>query len=135
MKPDYEYIIDILNVFIDSEKPTLYVEDFHSFREEDNDKFCFNILIMKDKGILEGAGKKSYELGISFSGNNDRYEVFSYPWRLTATGHDFAKDIVKPEIQKVIVSKFKYEGIGAIIDITKKLGIKRLEKLLGDVEL
>jgi thiamine pyrophosphokinase len=56
MKPDYEYIIDILNIFIESEKPILYIGDFDSLREEDNNKFCFNILIMKDKGILEGGG-------------------------------------------------------------------------------
>lgn len=39
MKPDYEYIIDILEVFIQSDKPNVRVDDFSRFVEEDENKF------------------------------------------------------------------------------------------------
>ena len=79
---------------------------------------------------MEGAGSDPREIGLSFNPNADDYMVSPYPWRLTADGHDFATDIIKPEIKDTIISKFKSEGSRAIIDITKKLAIKRTEKLL-----
>jgi hypothetical protein len=133
MKPDYEYIIDILDVFIQSDKPNVRIGEFDSLRDEDENKFYFNILILQDKGIMEGSGKNPREIGLNFNPNADVYMVSSYPWRLTANGHDFAKDIVKPQIKDTIISKFKYEGFSAIIDITKKLAIQRTEKLLNGI--
>ena len=132
MKPDYEYIIEILNVFIDSDKTNLRINDFDDFRKKDKNKFYFNILILQDKNILEGASDPR-NIGIEFNGNNDSYDTWSVPWRLTADGQDFAKNILKPEIKETIISKFKSEGFSAIIDITKKLALKRTEKLLADV--
>lgn len=131
MKPDYEYIIEILNVFIDSDKTNLRINDFDDCIKKDKNKFYFNILILQDKNILEGASD-SRNIGIEFNGNNDSYNTWSVPWRLTADGHDFAKNILKPEIKETILSKFKSEGFSAIIDITKKLALKRAEKLLAD---
>jgi hypothetical protein len=132
MKPDYEYIIEILNVFIESNKTNLRINDFDDFRKKDKNKFYFNILILRDKNILEGASDPR-NIGIEFNGNNDSYDTWSVPWRLTADGQDFAKDILKPEIKETIISKFKSEGFSAIIDITKKLALKRTEKILAGV--
>jgi hypothetical protein len=132
MKPDYEYIIEILNVFIESDKTNLRINDFDDFRRKDKNKFYFNILILRDKNILEGASDPR-NIGIEFNGNNDSYDTFSVPWRLTADGQDFAKDILKPEIKETIISKFKSEGLSAIIDITKKLALKRTEKILAGI--
>lgn len=133
MKPDYDYIIQILNVFIESDKPNLRIEDFNIFWKEDENKFYFNILILRDKNILEGAGKNPQDIGIVFNQFIDDYEICSCSWRLTADGHDFAKNIMKPNIKDTIISKFKDEGLSAIIDITKKLAQKHAEKLLDGI--
>lgn len=82
---------------------------------------------------MESAGKNPREIGVSFNQNTNDYNYFSCPWRLTANGHDFAKAIVEPEIKDIIISKFKNEGWSAIIDVVKKMAIKRTEKLLDGV--
>ena len=133
MKLDHEYIIEILNECLEHNEPNIRIGHFNRFREDDENKFYFHILIMQDKGILQGSGQNPREMGINFNSNSDTYTISELPWRLTANGHDFAKNAVKPSIRKAITSKFKEEGLGAVIDITKKLATKQAEKILDGV--
>ena len=133
MKLDYEYIIEILDIFLSHNKPNIRIDGFDQYRNEDENKFYFHILIMQDKNIIQGSGNNPNEIGINFNSNSDTYIISSVPWRLTADGHDFAKAAIKPSIKTVITSKFKEEGLSAVIDITKKLASKHAEKLLDGV--
>lgn len=63
MKPDYDYTINILEVFIQNDKPNVRIEEFDRFLAEDQNKFFFNILILRDKGLWKAPGKILEKLG------------------------------------------------------------------------
>jgi len=130
MRVDYEYISKILDVFLDSEGPTVNWNDFSPFHEETEDKFVFHIEILRDKGLVSGVHGSDNSLGIKRI--HGEYYISVVPWRLTADGHDFASAITKPNVLGAIKNKFKTEGIGAVIDIAKKIAVKQAEKLLDD---
>lgn len=133
MKIDYQYISEILEVFIESSEPNVDINGFKQIWEDDENTFFFHILILIDKGIVAGAGRNSSDIGINFSSNTREYMVSVLPWRLTAEGNEFASALAKPSIKKVIIDKFKEEGFFAVIDISKKLATKQAEKLLSEV--
>lgn len=133
MKIDYSYLSNILSKFLDSPDPNI---DFHSFGEEigkDSNKFFFHLIILADKGLVCSATKEPSNIGVRYNGNNGEYDYWITPLRLTAAGHDFADAITKPSINETIIGKFKDEGFSAVIDIAKKLALKRAEEMFEDV--
>ena len=129
MRIDYDYLKDILDVFLTCELPTVDWSSFTSLRKTDEHKFVFHIEILVDKGLIEGALK---DRSIGISRTFDDYAVSVIPWRLTADGHDFAVSITKPSVLATIKEKFKSEGLSVVIDIAKKIAEKQAEKLLGE---
>ncbi|WP_448646919.1 hypothetical protein [Pseudomonas mohnii] len=130
MRVDYEYLKLILDVFLESERPTVDWESFRSFHEVSEDKFVFHIEICADKDLIMGA-LKDRSIGIS-RGHNEYY-VSVIPWRLSASGHDFAAALNKPSIMGVIKERFQTEGLSAVIDIAKKLVENQAERLIGNI--
>ncbi|MFA7497008.1 MAG: DUF2513 domain-containing protein [Acidithiobacillus sp.] len=128
MRVDYEYISKILDVFLNSERTTVDWNDFYPFHSESEDRFVFHIEILRDKGLVSGVRGSDNTLGIN--GIHGEYYISVVPWRLTADGHDFASAITKPSVLIAIKNKFKTEGIGAVIEIAKKIAVKQAEKLL-----
>ena len=133
MRISYEYISQLLIKFLDSEKPHLNWRDFDNEINEDENLFFFHINILCDKEIIVGASSDPNNIGVIFNANSNSYNIWIAPIRLTAQGHDFADALAKPSIKELIVTKFKDEGLSAIINIAKSLAEKHAEKLLGDI--
>lgn len=131
MQINYDYLKDILDVFLTRELPTADWDSFASLRKTDENKFIFHIEILVDKGLIEGA-LRGKSIGISRT-LEGKYTASIIPWRLTADGHDFAAAITKPSVLATIKEKFKTEGLSVVIDIAKKIAEKRAEKLLGQL--
>ena len=130
MQIDYEYLKELLDVFLQSEEPTVNWRSFDSLRKEGEHKFVFHIEILVDKKLMEGA-LKDKSIGIT-RGFGGEYHVSVIPWRLTADGHDFAVSLNKPTVLTTIKEKFKTEGLSVVIDIAKTIASKQAEKLLGE---
>jgi hypothetical protein len=129
MNIDYDYIEKILEIFLQSTLPTANWNDFEPLRKGDEHKFVFHMEILADKNLVEGA-LKDKSMGISRTYND--YVIAVIPWRLTASGHDFALSLTKPGVLATIKEKFKTEGLSVVIDIAKQIASKKAEKLLGE---
>ncbi|TOQ64086.1 hypothetical protein CGG90_24085 [Vibrio parahaemolyticus] len=64
MRVDYDYLHELLRVFIDDEKPVLTCEDFTEHTEKDLQKFCLHVKLLSDQGLVVNAFKDSTDLGI-----------------------------------------------------------------------
>ena len=118
----------ILEVFLNSKEPTVNLNSFSDLVESDDQKFAYHLIIMSEKGLITGA-MRNHNMGIELE-QDDRYDFVSgVPWRLTPAGHDFASALTKPGVIETIQSKFKEEGLSFVIDMTKQIGKKRVEKL------
>jgi hypothetical protein len=131
MKIDYEYVKEILDVFLNSDTPTIDCDSFLVLRKGDDSKLIFHLKLLQDKNLIVGA-IESGEMGITLRMNNIYYFSSILPWRLTADGHDFAYAITKPSILNVVQEKFKSGGLSVVIDVVKKIVEKQAEKLIGD---
>lgn len=129
MRIDYEYIGQILRVFLDSESPTEDWDSFAELRADDGHKFVFHISILVDRRLMVGAFSPD-EIGILHSLYD--YVVSIVPWRLTADGHDFANALDKPSVMAEIQEKFKQEGLSVVIEIAKKIATKQANRLLDN---
>ena len=83
MKIDYQYISNLLEVFIESPEPNIDINAFKQVWEGDENTFFFHVLILRDKGIVAGAGRNPSDIGIDFNSNTREYMVSVLPWRLT----------------------------------------------------
>jgi len=129
VKIDYEYVEKILEVFLESEKPTVDWNSFLSIIRGNDDKFIFHILILVDKNLIAAAHSDGR---IGIQRNYSEYNVSIVPWRLTSDGHDFANALAKPGVLTTIQEKFKAEGLSAVIGISKKIVEKQAMKLLDE---
>lgn len=129
MQIDYEYLKELLDVFLKSEEPTVNWKSFESLRNGDKNKLVFHIKILEDKKLIEGALREK-SLGIIKDFNSSKYIISVVPWRLTADGHDFAVSLNKPTVLTTIKEKFQTEGLSVVIDVVKTIVSKQAEKLL-----
>jgi hypothetical protein len=132
MKIDYDYMNEILKIFLDAESPTVDWMSFESLRNGDDDKFVFHIQIMAEKGLISNyRGDSSFEdLGFRWALGGDVH-VSVLPWRLTSNGHDFASAMNKSDVLSDIKEKFKDEGLSVVIDVAKQIANKKAKELLG----
>jgi hypothetical protein len=128
MRIDYEYIEKILEIFLDSDVPTVNWRNFESLRGNDDHKFVFHIEIMVDKDLIASTLENG-SIGIRRTAHD--YTISIVNWRLTAEGHDFASAITKPSVLSTIKEQFQKEGLSVVINLTKKIAEKQAEKLLG----
>lgn len=112
MKIDQEYLRQILNSFIESERSFVWIADILDKGIEIDDKFLFHMQILEDQQFIECLDKKS-ELGyeITLGGN---FEWKSRPLRLTAAGHEFLEAINRPEIWDVLKAEFKDASLSTL---------------------
>ena len=133
MRVDYEYVSGILNRFLDSDSPVLYLSDLKKELTEDDNKLFFHLLILRDKSIITGSGTRGQTIGIQFNDNTNEYDYWLVALRLTAEGHDFADAITKPSIKEVVLDKFRNEGFSAVVDLSKRIALKQAERKLDDL--
>ncbi|GAA0819429.1 DUF2513 domain-containing protein [Colwellia asteriadis] len=129
MRIDYEYVEQILEVFLESNSPTVDWNSFLPIIRGNDDKFIFHILILVDKNLIVAAHSDGL---IGIKRNYTEYVTSVVPWRLTSDGHDFANALVKPGVLATVQEKFKEEGLSAVIGITKKIVEKQAMKLLDE---
>jgi len=129
MRIDYEYLGEIFNIFLESERPTANWNDFKDIIGDDEHKFVFHIEIMVDRFLIASTLENG---SIGIMRTNSGYAVGIVEWRLTAEGHDFAAALTKPSILDTIKGKFQQEGLSAVIDIAKKIVSKQAERLLEE---
>jgi hypothetical protein len=130
MKIDYDYINEILKVFLNAQSLTVDWNSFEELRNGNDDKFVFHIQIMAEKGLISnGQGDSSFK-SLGFIPLAIGFNIAITPWRLTANGHDFASAMNKAPVLSVIKEKFKDEGFSVVIDIAKQLANKQAEKFL-----
>lgn len=134
MKIDYDYLQELLSVFIESEKSCVTFDHFKKLLEiEGEDKFFFHLQILTDRLMVSQEGKPPEKglkaLGFVFSlDGNCHFGICN--WRLTADGHDFAVDLNKPKVLEFIKTQLKEEGFSAVVDVAKSIGSKLLENKL-----
>ena len=129
MKIDQEYLKEILNTFTESSRSFIWVKDILKKGIEMDDKFLFHIQILEDQHFIECLDKKS-EIGyeITLGGN---FEWKSRPLRLTASGHEFAEAINRPEIWKILKGEFKDASLSTLKSAASSLLIAFAKKQLN----
>lgn len=74
MQINYEYLKKLLDVFLNSEAPTVNWKSFENLRNGDKNKFVFHIKILEDKKLIEGAIREK-SLGIIKDFNSDKHII------------------------------------------------------------
>lgn len=131
MKIDYDYINEILNVFLNSESPNINLNSFDTLLNEDNYKFAFHTQIMADKRLISNEQGDSDLKSLGFIPLAVGFNISITSWRLKADGHDFASALNKADVLSTIKEKFKDEGLSVVVDIAKQLANNQAKKLLG----
>ncbi len=129
MKIDQEYLRNILNAFIESERSFVWVADIESRDVAIDDKFLFHMQILEDQHFIECLDKKS-ELGyqINLGGN---FSWQSRPLRLTASGHEFVEAINRPEIWEVLRAEFSDASLSTLKSAATSLLLAFAKKQVG----
>ena len=135
MRIDAEYIKLLLDVFLNSPKPTADLKDFPMLDlkgdvNDDVHKFVFHMEILEDQGFIEPAINTS-SIGIKRISHTYSWSVI--PLRLTASGHDFASALSKPGIIEELRSKFKDAGPGETVKAVFGLATKAFDRKLRDL--
>lgn len=90
MKPNPEYIRNLLNVFEEFPAPTMDIQDIERAGiPYDNDEFYFHLRLLNDDRFVE---REDEEPGIGVDRSADgMYQWSVLPLRLTSAGHTFAQ--------------------------------------------
>ncbi|MUK79142.1 DUF2513 domain-containing protein [Aliivibrio fischeri] len=136
MRVDFEYIKDFLALVLDNEELdfNLNQEQFKPLHADFDakKKMVFHLEILEDQGLIESVSNKIHGIGFQRMGRND-VQLSIIPLRLTATGHQFAADLVKPGVFEKLVSNFKDAGPTEAIKVVLGLGKSILEKKLAEL--
>ncbi|CAK1985279.1 MULTISPECIES: DUF2513 domain-containing protein [Vibrio] len=136
MRVDFEYIKDFLALVLDNEELdfNLNQEQFKPLHADFDAKIkmVFHLEILEDQGLIESVSNRIQGLGFQRSGRNDVILSF-IPLRLTATGHQFAADLVKPGVLEKLVDNFKDAGPTEAVKVVLGLGKSILEKKLAQL--
>lgn len=129
MKIDQEYLRQVLNTFIESERSFIWVVAICEKGIEMDDKFLFHMQILEDQHFIECLDKRS-ELGYQIHLGGE-FEWKSRPLRLTAVGHEFVEAINRPEIWDVLKDEFKDSSLSTLKSAAQTLLVAFARKQLG----
>lgn len=112
MRPDVEYLKQLLTAFRDAPKPTTDITELEeSGLSLDDPKFEFHIMLLHDNGFVEsGSGDRG--IGISTSAP---WSVI--PLRLTASGHQFAEAMENKKVLQTLRRNFVGASVGTMRDV------------------
>lgn len=129
MRINQEYLKDLLNVFLESDKFYTDLEEFQlaGFDILDND-FLFHFKILEDQEFVE-CPVENRRLGYSVSGDGKACWE-SNKIRLTASGHDFAESMNKVEIFEILSNEFKNASVSTLSSVAKQLMLGFAQKQL-----
>ncbi|MGR5062006.1 hypothetical protein [Photobacterium sp. DNB22_13_2] len=136
MKIDIEYIKNFLELVLENNHPDfkLNQDSFKGFISTDDElhKLVFHLEILEDQGLLKNSSNNLQGIGFSRSGCGS-FSVSIIPLRLTAQGHQFASDLVKPGVIETLKTSFKDAGPSETVKAVFSLGKKALEKKLAEL--
>lgn len=122
MKPDMDYLKNLLQTCEDHPEPTFTITDLEAAGiDYEAPDFLFHMRILKDQGFLESAsGQEGFGYYESLDGMGYWAEL---PLRLTARGHEFIQSLRQAEVWEVIKRDFKDQAISAVFEVAKGLAI------------
>ncbi len=140
---DYEYIKSILEEIKLKQSPYVRSGDLFSKYLDENgegaEQFIFHWHLIVENGLISTNTAPVYDLegsGLVPSIQNPMNFLMNSKWiRLTTNGIDFLQSLQKPKVLEVIQDKFKNEGLSAVLDISKELATKLINKKLENINL
>jgi hypothetical protein len=92
MKPDPDYLKELLTAFQNAPEPTIDIRDLaRAGLSHEDPKFEFHLLHLRDQGLITGG--RDGNLGIQ-RGADGRVVWSVIPLRLTPSGHRFAEALL-----------------------------------------
>jgi len=138
MTIDYEYIQKFLAVAQENGVPDFQLrqQEFSEFFDPTDQTKLKTLLyyleLLNDLGCIESLGGGS--LGIERYGGGI-YKPHHIPLRLTATGHQFAKDLNKPGILETFKQTLIDQGPKGAMKLVTSICSKLIDKKVSDLEL
>lgn len=132
MKPDYETINMMLDIFLKSEKTFITIDELVAGYDAGiiDERFLFNFLLIVENGLLSNKSltvKTPEAVGLSFA-LNGQIITNKIPIRLTQNGIDFANALN----QKPVLEKVKKELADAPFEFVRAAAGKLLSKILSE---
>jgi len=116
MKPDPEYLKELLTAFRDAPNPTTDIRELESAGLSlDDPRFEFHLMLLQDGGFVEGASRHG---GIGLQKSADGANQWSViPLRLTASGHQFAEAMGNNTVLQTLKKNFVGASIGTMREV------------------
>ncbi len=145
MKIDLDYMANLLNVFINSDKAQITISTLeeNGIQVETTDlasssaldeSFLFHIQLALENQLISNQALESYNLealGIIMYTNGA--EFIGKPIRLTQKGHDFANALDNKEVLSRLKTEFKNAPFRMVFDTSQKLLEHVLQKKLDSL--
>ena len=128
VKPDPEYVKQLLSAFQSAPNPTTDIEELAGAGlPNDDPKFEFHMMLLHDQGFVES------ELGgIGLSKGADGGIMWSViPLRLTASGHEFAEALGDNKVVQTLKEKFAGASIATMSQVAVAIFKAELAKHTG----
>lgn len=132
MKPNYDTIKNLLDVFLKSERTFITIDDLVSGSDTGiiDESFLFHFLLIVENGLISNKNlicSSPEAVGLTF-GLNGHIMTSQVPIRLTQSGLDFANALN----QKPVLERVKKELADAPFEFVKTAAGKILSKILSD---
>jgi hypothetical protein len=116
MKPDIEYLKQLLTAFQGAPNPTTDIRELEDAGLSiDDPKFEFHMMLLQDGGFVESESEAG---GIGLSKSADGSMEWSViPFRLTASGHEFAEAMGNSKVLQTLKKSFFGASISTMRDV------------------
>jgi len=135
MKPDPDYLKQLLTAFQSAPNPTTDIQELKDAGLPfDDPRFEFHMMQLKDDGFVECAGERPItdQTGIGLSRSADgRAEWSVIPLRLTAKGNKFAEAMGNSEVLQTLKKSAVSASVGAIYDAAIAIFKAKIAKHTG----
>lgn len=130
MKPDVEYLKQLLTAFRDAPSPTTDITELEGAGLSlDDPKFEFHMMLLRDGDFVESESNAG---GIGLSKGADGSIQWSViPLRLTASGHEFAEAIGNSRALQTLKKSFVGASISTMRDVAVTIIKAEIAKHIG----
>jgi hypothetical protein len=130
MKPDAEYLKQLLTAFQGAPNPTTDIRELEGAGLSiDDPKFEFHMMLLQDGGFVESESRAG---GIGLSKEADGSIQWSViPLRLTASGHEFAEAMENSKVLQTLKKSFVGASLSTMRDVAVAIFKAELAKHTG----
>jgi hypothetical protein len=130
MKPDPEYLKQLLTAFQGAPNPTTDIRELEGAGLSlDDPKFEFHLMLLQDGGFVESESRAG---GIGLSKGADGSIQWSViPLRLTASGHEFAEAMGNSRVLQTLKKSFVGASLSTMRDVAVAIFKAKLAKHTG----